>query len=55
MTDPMKTQPAPITARPAPRLDEVRRLLGRYSQTETSRPRGARTAVLAPPERKRGD
>jgi hypothetical protein len=33
----------------------VRRLIGRYSRTELSRPRGARTAVLAPPERKRGD
>jgi hypothetical protein len=55
MTDPMKTQPAPVPARPAPRLDEVRRMLGRFSRTEPQRPRGTRTAALIPPERKRGD
>jgi hypothetical protein len=56
MTDSNKPQVAPVSARPAPRMDEVRRLLGRYSRIETVRPRGARTAaVLAAPERKRGD
>ena len=55
MTDPMKTQPAAVPARPAPRLDEVRRLLGRYSRSEPGRPRFARTALLAQPQRKRGD
>jgi hypothetical protein len=55
MPDPNKPQAAVTPARPAPPLDEVRRLLGRYSQTETARSRGTRTAVLAPPERKRGD
>jgi hypothetical protein len=55
MPDPNKPQAASVPARPAPPLDEVRRLLGRYSQTDTSRPRGARTTVLAQPERKRGD
>ena len=52
MTDPMKTPLAAVPARPAPRLDEVRRLLGRYRRSEPARPR---TALLAPPQRKRGD
>lgn len=53
MTDPMKTQTAAVPARPAPRLDAVRRLIGRYSRSEI--PRGTRTVMLAPPVRKRGD
>jgi hypothetical protein len=55
MTSPNKPQVAPLPARPAPRLDQVRRLIGRYSRTEASRPRGRRTAALGAPERKRGD
>lgn len=56
MTDSNKPQVASVPARPAPRLDEVRRLLGRYSRIENVRPRGVRTAaVFSAPERKRGD
>jgi hypothetical protein len=55
MIDPMKTQPAALSARPAPRLDEVRRLIGRYSRIESARPRGMRTAALVASARKRGD
>jgi hypothetical protein len=55
MTDPMKTQPAALPARPAPRLDEVRRLIGRYSRIELTRPRGTRNGMLITPGRKRGD
>jgi hypothetical protein len=54
MIDPMKTQPAPLPARPAPRLDEVRRILGRYRRPETQ-PRGTRAATLTASARKRGD
>jgi hypothetical protein len=54
MTDPSKAQVVPpVTARPAPRLDEVRRLIGRYSRIETPRSRRARRALLAAPERQR--
>jgi hypothetical protein len=53
MTDPNKPQVAPVPARPAPRLDEVRRLISRYSRSEV--PRGMRTVTLAAPVRKRGD
>jgi hypothetical protein len=55
MPDPNKPQAAAAPARPAPPLDEVRRLLGRYSRSDTPRSRGARPAVLAPPQRKRRD
>jgi hypothetical protein len=55
MPDPNKPQATVVPARPAPPLDKVRHLLGRYRQTETSRSRDARTAMLAPPARKRGD
>jgi hypothetical protein len=53
MTDPNKPQVVPATSRPAPRLEEVRRLIGRYSRIETPRSRGMRSSVLVTPERRR--
>jgi hypothetical protein len=57
MPDPNKPHAVEVATRPAPRLDEVRRLLGRYRRADTSRPRGARRTagpgVLTSPGRNR--
>jgi hypothetical protein len=45
--DPNQAKPA---ARPAPRIDEVRRMLERYRRsTDLSRPRRARRRIAGPP------
>jgi hypothetical protein len=54
MTHPNKPPVVPVSARPAPRLDEVRRLIARYSRIETPSARRMRSALLAGPERRRG-